>query len=1178
MKIPSFSVPLLLAMAWLCALSRADAQTSAFSYQGQLLEDSRLANGTYDLRFSLWKDPSGTAPEQRVGAVYETNRVRVNKGAFSVVPDFGVVSFGQDLWLELEVRVSGAATYNPPLRPRQAVLSSPSAQFALRSGTATRAATADRLTAGIDSSALLDLSVTRDKLAPGAVNSDKLESGAVGESALANNAVTTAKLAVNSVGTLAVADGSLTPTDLNMGLFGAAVWLVTGNAGTSPGTHFLGTTDAQPLEFRVNNQRGWLLQAGSLAPNLVGGAEANSIGSVSGSVIVGGGSAASPNSIGASDFATIGGGEGNSISDSGSGGLIAGGARNTIEASAVSSVIGGGEGNTVGEGSTQGVIAGGGNNGVGAGTTYVTISGGLANGIESAANFATVAGGANNVVTASSVSAPGGITISGGRNNLVRGDAEGATIGGGARNTIEASGRFATVPGGSDNAASGSYSLAVGRQAKANHTGAFVWADAAGLDFSSLLANEFAVRATGGVRLETGGAGLRVDGSPVLFGAVSTGQIGNSAVTLDKLADGAVTTAKVADGTLTSGDLNLASFDTTFWRLGGNSISDVSTQFLGTLSAQPLDLVVNAQRAARLAPDGAGGVNVILGEASNNAQAGAASSIIGGGSGNSLNARHAIIAGGEANLIQAGGIASVISGGANHRIAPGAEQAVIAGGGANLVNDNAVGATIGGGRNNRVGVGAANATIPGGSENSVAGPNSFAAGKQAVAAHVGAFVWSDSQGSPFTSSAANEFAVRAGGGVRLETANVGVTLDGATLRWTGAALQVQGASILTAPVGNADLSNSSVTVTAGRGLTGGGAVALGGAITLDVNATNASVASSIVQRDLSGDFEANSITLTGGLHLPATSSPAQGVLTLGGAPFLHGLGGGVLVGVDAGNFAMTGALNTYVGRNAGRSTTTGFHQVAVGTGALGSNLTGFRNTAVGLDALSQNEFGANNVAVGAAAGNLVNGDNNIAIGNEGVAGESNTIWIGSIGSAQISPHTSTYIAGIAGSVAPAGTAVLVAPDGKMGTIVSSRRFKDDIRDMDQGSDVVNALRPVRFHYKPELDPKAVPQFGLVAEEVETVAPELVVHDAEGKPYSVRYEAVNAMLLNEFQKAQRRADAQARKVDEQERSLADLREQVQRLTQQLAALAPANVAPTPASAANASASIPEAISR
>jgi len=207
----------------------------------------------------------------------------------------------------------------------------------------------------------------------------------------------------------------------------------------------------------------------------------------------------------------------------------------------------------------------------------------------------------------------------------------------------------------------------------------------------------------------------------------------------------------------------------------------------------------------------------------------------------------------------------------------------------------------------------------------------------------------------------------------------------------------------------------------------------------------------------------------------------------------------------------TGGGNTADGLGALRNNSTGVNNTGSGFQTLDSNTTGGSNTALGFVA-GQNLTGTNNTALGAGAGfNLTTGNNNIDIGNVGVAGEAAKIRIGTVGT-----QTATFVAGIHG-VAVTGMAVVVSSSGQLGVAPSSARFKDEIKPMEKASEAILALKPVTFRYKPELDPAGIPQFGLVAEEVEKVNPALVARDAKGKVYTVRYEAVNAMLLNEFLK-------------------------------------------------------------
>jgi hypothetical protein len=193
--------------------------------------------------------------------------------------------------------------------------------------------------------------------------------------------------------------------------------------------------------------------------------------------------------------------------------------------------------------------------------------------------------------------------------------------------------------------------------------------------------------------------------------------------------------------------------------------------------------------------------------------------------------------------------------------------------------------------------------------------------------------------------------------------------------------------------------------------------------------------------------------------------------------------------------------------------------------------------------------------LGVVAGDLTTGDNNIVIGNLGAAAESDSIRIGmevtAIDEFDIThpAHTATYIAGISGQTASDGVAVYVNTDGKLGTLTSSARFKDQIKPMEKASEAVLALKPVTFHYKHEIDPKGIPQFGLVAEEVEKVNPDLVVRDADGKVYTVRYEAVNAMLLNEFLKEHRTVQELKSTIVKQEATLAKQQKDFQTTTAQ-----------------------------
>jgi hypothetical protein len=268
----------------------------------------------------------------------------------------------------------------------------------------------------------------------------------------------------------------------------------------------------------------------------------------------------------------------------------------------------------------------------------------------------------------------------------------------------------------------------------------------------------------------------------------------------------------------------------------------------------------------------------------------------------------------------------------------------------------------------------------------------------------------------------------------------------------------------------------------------------------------------------------------------------------------------------------TGNNNTAMGLDVLFSNTTGNNNVATGVGALFSNstandntangvsallhdTTGHDNTAVGFQALGGNKSGNNNIGVGSNAGGNVTGSNNIDIGNLGVAGDANKIRIGKVGT-----QTATFIAGIHGVTVASGLDVVVGTNGQLGTITSSARFKDEIKPMDKASEAILALKPVTFRYKQELDPEGIPQFGLIAEQVEKVNPDLVVRGEDGKIMTVRYEAVNAMLLNEFLKEHRRAEQQHKQFEEkfaqQQKQIEALTATIQKVSDQLALNKPA----------------------
>jgi hypothetical protein len=354
------------------------------------------------------------------------------------------------------------------------------------------------------------------------------------------------------------------------------------------------------------------------------------------------------------------------------------------------------------------------------------------------------------------------------------------------------------------------------------------------------------------------------------------------------------------------------------------------------------------------------------------------------------------------------------------------------------------------------------------------------------------------------------------------------------------------------------------------------------------NGTNLNTPNTLVKRDGTGSFAAQVISMTDGVHtgnLVLTTEPSTstaGNILKGANRFIHDFGSNnTFVGINSGNFTMTGAGNVGIGTAAFQSNTTGTQNIALGQTALQANTTGssntalgFRamqvnttgqantgvgqntllanisgsqNTAVGSHALESNTTGNLNVAIGFNALNANNESFNTALGNNTLenlttginntalgkfAGQncsgasSNNIYINNLGTVEngtirignSTDQTTCFIAGITGvTTGGAAVAVLVDGNGQLGTISSSEKVKHDIEDMGSSSDAVMQLRPVTFVYNN--DASNTKQYGLIAEEVDQVFPAIVVHDNEGQVQTVQYHVLPILLLNEMKKQQ-----------------------------------------------------------
>ena len=463
---------LLLLSTFNLQLSTLFAQGTAFTYQGRLNDGPAPANGLYDLNFSVFSVTNGGSP---LAGPLTNSAVTVSNGLFTTLLDFGAAAFpGEERWLEIQVRVAPDAFTT--LSPRQKITATP---YALTARNVTG------VVPGTGLAGTYDAAMTFNN---------------VGNSFTGNGA----GLANVNAATLG-------------GLSGSDFWRTTGNNGTTAGTHFLGTTDNQPLEIKVNGLRALRIEdnGDSLAdfgiipdgaPNLIGGSPRNFVGAgVVGATIGGGGAtnyfgSAYTNSV-LADFGVLGGGLGNTIGTDSASSVIGGGEDNTIGINSLRSAIGGGQHNSVAANSTHATIAGGVFNQIGTGSVSSVIGGGEINTVAANSFTATIVGGFFNQIGTNSDSS----FIGGGQENTIGSNSERATVGGGLVNTIEANAAFATIPGGLFNSigTGASSAFAAGRQAKANHRGAFVWADSTGVDFASTANNQFLIRAAGGVGIGT---------------------------------------------------------------------------------------------------------------------------------------------------------------------------------------------------------------------------------------------------------------------------------------------------------------------------------------------------------------------------------------------------------------------------------------------------------------------------------------------------------------------------------------------------------------------------------------------------------------------------------------------------------------------------------------------------
>ena len=485
-----------LAMTLFLALNMTDsivlAQGTAFTYQGILTETNAPAQGVYDFEFRVFDLAVGGTQQ---GVTVTVDNLAVTNGLFQATLDPGANVFtGPGRWLNIAVRPGASAGNYTSLTPRQPITPAP---YAIYAGAA---AVLD----GILSSSQLIGTYSKEVIFDNPANIF------IGE--FVGDGISLTNLSATNL------IGVIPASALNH------AWKLGGNADTTAGPNFLGTTDDEPLEIKVNGLRVFRFEPNTeIAPNVIGGASVNyAAPSVVGATIGGGGTlnylglgAVESNSVFA-DFGTIGGGWSNVVEATAVSGTVAGGYGNTV--GGPDATVGGGNGNQAG--GTRATITGGQNNSAGgdwaaigggagnvAGNLYSVIAGGSGNDVFG--SYSAIGGGSGNLVDVGAERS----TIAGGQGNVIGLDYASvggglqntnlgnySTVGGGRQNTIAVSADYSVIAGGRSNALNADYAFAAGRRAKASHNGAFVWADSTDADFATIAADEFALRASGGFR------------------------------------------------------------------------------------------------------------------------------------------------------------------------------------------------------------------------------------------------------------------------------------------------------------------------------------------------------------------------------------------------------------------------------------------------------------------------------------------------------------------------------------------------------------------------------------------------------------------------------------------------------------------------------------------------------
>jgi hypothetical protein len=800
--------------------------------------------------------------------------------------------------------------------------------------------------------------------------------------------------------------GSGLDADLLDGLNSSALWQLSGNSGTTPGTHFLGTTDNQPLELKVSNLRALRLEPTAGSVNLIGGFGGNFVaGGVEGATIGGGGTLlyapfglAYTNRVFA-DFGTIGGGFGNTVRD-------------------LAATIGGGFANSIASNAGFSTISGGAQNRIRDDASIATISGGLHNTIDTDSPGSTLSGGERNYIHTNS----GWSVISGGQYNTNRPNASFTTISGGANNMTTNS--YAVVPGGRDNMAGGAYSLAAGRRAKANHSGGFVWADSTDADFGSTAADQFLIRATGGVGIGRNNPASALDvlgtvtasafagdGAGLISlngGNIASGIVSEARIDVALARDSEIMPAVLANDGAGSGldadlldGLSASAFaagghdhDNVYWKLLGNGGTAPGVNFLGTTDNQALELKVNNARALRLEPN-ATTPNLLGGSSANSVSPGVVGATIGGGGatfyfglvsphtvaadfgtvggglGNAVQGFGSTIGGGSENIIQINTGSATIGGGNGHTIQANADFATISGGNDNVIQADALYATISGGKTNLIQSDAFYSTIGGGWLNTIEADT----------------IMSTVSGGYFNGIGNGAFNSTIGGGRlnRIETDAASSTISGGT---NNIIRKGAHASTIGGGRGNIIQTNADHSTIAGGAFNG-----------IKSNAPN-----SFIGGGSGNNVDAGHSTIAGGqFNFIQTNA---GFSTISGG-YANG------IETNAGHSVVGGGYANRIRRGAGDSTIAGGNQNTVYTNSILATIAGGYNNTIGWwtdnPPLNPNAApystiggGADNTIVGASQSTIGGGDGNAiraeANGSTIGGGNINLIHFGSFSS------------------------------------------------------------------------------------------------------------------------------------------------------------------------------------